>query len=94
MQYVMLGTIRSHLTKDERLAAFGRRAEWKYPVGVKVVGEWWRASAPQIVTVIECEQYDPILAINAEWSDFMELQFSPCTTPDAGLRAAQKAVAK
>ena len=94
MQYVMLGTIHEHLTKEQRQAAFGRRAEWKYPDGIKLVGEWWRSSAPQIVSVFECQSYDPILALTSEWGDFMEMQISPCTTHEAGLQAAQKFLTK
>jgi hypothetical protein len=90
----MTGSIRSHLDKNERNAAYARRAEWKYPEGIKVLGEWWRASAPQICVVFEAQQYDPILALTSEWSDFMEMDISPCTTPDAGLAAARKFLGK
>ena len=94
MLYVMNGRIHEHLDKNARNVAFARRAEWKYPEGVKVVGEWWRATAPQIVVVFEASQYDPILAITTEWSDFMEIDISPCTTPDAGLAAARAFLGK
>jgi len=94
MLYLMQGTIRDHLTKDQRMAGFARRAEWKYPQGLKVVGEWWQAVAPQIVVAFESDSYDPILAVQVEWSDFMEISVSPATTPEAGLAAAQKALKK
>jgi len=90
MLYVMLGTIHHHLTKEQRMAAYARRAEWSFPKGIEVKGEYWSASAPQILCVLETESYDPIQAITMEWSDFMEMRFTPCTTPEAGLKAAQK----
>ena len=94
MIYLMQGTIRSHLTKDQRMSGFARRAEWKYPQGLKVLGEWWQANAPQIVVAFEAEQYDPILAVQAEWSDFMEIVVAPATTPEAGLAVAAKLLKK
>lgn len=90
MLYVMTASIHSHLDKEARMAAFGRRAEWQYPQGVNLIGEWWRANAPQIVSVFEADSYDPILALSVEWGDFMEISIAPATTPDAGLAAAAK----
>jgi len=94
MLYLLQGTIHKHLDKGGRLGGYRRRAEWNFPAGVKVVGEWWRASAPQVVVVFEAQQYDPILEITAEWGDFMEIDIAPCTTPDAGLAAARKFMGK
>ena len=43
-------SIHSHLSQEQRHSGLGRRAEWKYPEGVKVVSEVWRTTAPEIVT--------------------------------------------
>lgn len=94
MKYLMTGTIRSHLDKNQRMGGFARRAEWKYPQGMKVIGEWWQAVAPQVVAAFETDSYDPILAMQVEWSDFMEITISPATTPEEGLASAQKLMKK
>lgn len=90
MIYLATMTIHTHLNKQERMAGFVRRAEYKYPTGVKVLGEWWRAAAPQVVTAFECDSYEPILAMTSEWGDFFEFNISPATTPEAGLAAASR----
>lgn len=90
MLYVMTGTIHSHLSDDQRKAGLKRRAEWKYPQGIKVVGEFWRADAPQIISVFETDSYDPILAFTLTWGDFMEMSISPATTAEAGLAAGAR----
>ncbi len=90
MIYLMTGSIHSHLNKEQRMAGFARRAEWKYPASAKVIGEYWAAKSPQITTIFEADSYDPILAIAIEWGDFMEIEVAPATTPEAGLAAAAK----
>lgn len=93
MMYLMTGSIRPHLTKDERMAGFARRAAWKYPAGMKVIGEWWAARPPHINTIFECDSYDPILAVAIDWGDFMEVEVTPVTTPEEGLASAAKMMA-
>jgi hypothetical protein len=90
MIFCAVSTIHSHLTQDQRLNGFARRAEWKYPAGVKVVHEVWRTTAPEIVSTFECDTYEPIMAIQLAWADFMQMNVSPCTTPDEGLKTGAK----
>jgi hypothetical protein len=94
MLYVTCLTIHSHLSQEQRLAGMARRAEWKYPAGVKVVSEYWRSSAPHCITTYETDSYDPILAMQLQWGDFFEFNTSPACTPEQGLAAGQKALKK
>jgi hypothetical protein len=87
MLFNATSTIHSHLTQEQRMGGMKRRAEWQYPAGVKVVHEVWRSSAPHIVTTFECDSFEPILAIQLAWTDFMEMSIAPCITPEDGLRA-------
>lgn len=93
MLFNFVGTIHTHLTHDERMAGLKRRAEWQYPPGVKIHSEIWRAAAPHIVTTFECDSYEPIMAIQLAWGDFMEMSVSPCTTHEQGLQTGAKLMA-
>lgn len=90
MRYVAIGTMRSHLSKEQRLAGFGRRAEWKYPKGLKLIGEYWRTAEPELVAIFETDIPDPLLALNVEWGDFFQLSITPALTPEEGLAIGQK----
>ena len=92
MRFVLLGTIRSHLSKEQRLAGMARRAEWKYPQGLKVVGEYWRSSAPELVVIFETDKPDPMMAIDLDWGDFFQMSISPALTPEEGLAIGKKAM--
>lgn len=90
MRYVLIGTIRSHLSKEQRQAGFARRAEWKYPDGMKIIGEYWRTSAPELVAVFEADAPDPLMKLDMDWGDFFQLSITPALTPEEGLSIAQK----
>jgi hypothetical protein len=94
MLFNAVGTIHSHLTQEQRHQGLARRAEWKYPAGVKVHHEVWRASAPEVVTSFECDSYEPIMAIQLYWQDFMQMNVSPATSPEQGLQIGAKLMQK
>ena len=83
-------TIHSHLTQEQRQAGMARRAEWQYPPGVKVHSEVWRTTAPEVITTFECDTYEPIMATQLAWSDFFQMNVSPCVTPQEGLQLGAK----
>ena len=83
-------TIHQHLDKNQRDAGLARRAEWKYPPGVKLHSEIWRTTAPEVITTFECDSYEPIMSIQLDWSDFFQMNVSPCVTPEEGLTTGGK----
>jgi hypothetical protein len=94
MLFSAVSTIHSHLSQTERHQGLARRAEWKWPAGVKVVHEVWRASAPEVITAFECDSYEPIMAIQLAWQDFMQINVSPATLPEQGLQIGAKLLGK
>lgn len=93
MLFNSVGTIHTHLTQDQRNAGLARRAEWQYPAGVKLHSEVWRTSAPEVISTFECDSYEALMAIQLAWSDFMQMNVSPCTTPEQGLQIGAKLLA-
>jgi hypothetical protein len=94
MLFNAVNTIHTHLTKDERNAGLARRAEWKYPAGVKVHSEIWRTTAPEVITTFECDSYEQLMSIQMDWADFFQMNISPCTTPEQGLQIGAKLLKK
>jgi hypothetical protein len=94
MLFNVVGTIHSHLSQEQRLQGFARRAEWKYPTGLNVTHEIWRSAAPELVATFEAESYEPIMAMQLHWQDFFQLNISPATTPEQGLQIAGKLMKK
>lgn len=94
MLFCAVNTIHTHLSQDQRNAGLARRAEWQWPAGTKVVSEVWRPTAPEVVTIFECDSYEPIMAIQLAWADFFSINVSPCTTPEHGLQTGAKLLAQ
>jgi hypothetical protein len=85
MLFVTLGVARASTTK----ARVARRAQWQYPPGVKVIGEYWLMRPdPVLVIVSEADTPEPILAALADWDDLMDITVTPAVTAEQGLKAA------
>jgi hypothetical protein len=87
-------TIHSHLSQEQRHAGLSRRAEWKFPQGVKVQNEIWRTTAPEVLVTFVCDSYESIMAIQLAWQDFFQMNVSPCCTPEQGLQIGAKLMKK
>ena len=91
MLYAMLADWKPGLSREQQQGALGRKAQWQYPAGVKVVGEYWLGThAPVVIAAFEADAYDPILEIALTWQDVFDLHFYPATTAEAGLQMGQQ----
>ena len=82
---------RSGLTREQRDEALIRRSQWEYPAGMKVVGEYWLSSgSPTVLSIVEADDFEPILEIGMTWGDVFEINTTPATTPEEGLQMGQR----
>jgi hypothetical protein len=85
MLFVTLGNAKDSTTKS-RVA---RRAGWKYPEGIRVIGEYWLLRPdPFLVLVSESDSPESMLAALADWDDVMDITVTPAVTSEQGLKAA------
>ncbi len=64
MLYVMLADWKSGLSREQQDGALGRRAQWQFPAGVNVVGEYWlETDSPRVVAIMEAESVAPFAEI-------------------------------
>ena len=87
MLYVCLMKVRTGTAK-ERIA---RRAEWKYPEGLRVVGEYWpQTTDPACISIVEADSIAPIMAAVAAWDDMFDITVVPAVAAEEGLQLAQQ----
>ena len=87
MLFVSLLKVRSGTTR-ERVA---RRAEWKYPDGLRMVGEYWlQTTDPACISIAEADNIGPIMAAVAAWDDVFDITVIPAVTAEEGLQMAQQ----
>ena len=91
MLFVTLGTAKASSTVKERV---GRRLQWSYPQGSKIIAEYWlQTSDPNLVVISEADTIAPILASTADWDDVFSFTTVPAVTAEEGMEMARKMMA-
>lgn len=76
------GTLREHTA---------HRMQFKYPPGVKLIGEYWLLSSkPGVVSILEADDAASIMQVTSEWGDEFDIQVSPAVTVEQGLELAKQ----
>jgi len=87
MLFVTLLSYRPGLTREQYAEAMKLRAQWKYPAGVKVLGEYWLSNpSPSTVGIFEADSYAPIMELGLPWGEFFTITTFPAITPEEGLK--------
>ena len=92
MLYVTLMTRKAGTTLG-RKESRARRVTWKYPEGMKVLGEYWVPSDdPSVVMIAEAESLAPVYRAMEDWDDVFEFRVFPAITAEAGIAMARQAM--
>ena len=91
MLFVSLLTLKEGLSRQQIDDAAQRRARWKYPSDMTLVGEYWLPGTPNVVCVFEADTVAPVIQVNHAWADVFDIQTYPAVAWDAGLRVLQQA---
>ncbi len=91
MLFVSIGKAKEASTTKQRVA---RRVNWKYPAGMRVIGEYWlQGNDPTLITIVETESVAPIMSAVADWDDVFDFTVLPAVAADEGLQLAKKMAA-
>jgi hypothetical protein len=95
MLFVMALKWQSGLTREQRDGALGRRAGWKYPDGVKLIGEHWPISEGlAVVSIFETDEPAALLEIGVTWGDVFQIEITPALSADEGLKMGPDVLAR
>ncbi len=74
----------------------GRRVQWQYPEGVKMIAEYWLQTTthPNVISIFEANSVAPMLGVLAEWDDLFEFNIVPAVTAKEGLELAKQMMRK
>lgn len=91
MLYVTVLSWKPGVTREQINESLGRRAQWQYPEGIKVVGEYWLQD-PEIavVAIYEASEYEPIMELGLVWGDVFGVKTVPATSVEEGLKIGAK----
>lgn len=95
MDYVMLLRWKQGLTRQQRDAALVHRADWNYPSGVKVIGEYWLATEdPAVVSIFQAEDYGALMELEFAWADTFDITVLPAIRAEDGLKIGADVMAR
>jgi Domain of unknown function (DUF3303) len=90
MIFVTIGKVRAGTTKER----VGRRMQWSYPEGMRLIGEYWlQCSDEQLVVIAEADSIVPIMAATSAWDDVFSFTVVPACTAEQGLEIAKRMTA-
>ena len=66
--------------------AIGRRLQWEYPEGMKIIGEYWlQVASPRVVVIWETDNVAEMLRITADWGDIFDITVAPALRGEEGI---------
>ena len=84
MLFVSLFNLKPATTPAQTLP---RRAQWKYPEGMKVIAEYWlQTDRPHVIAIAEADNIAPIMAATMQWADLFDVTVVPAVTAEEGLK--------
>ena len=95
MLFVMTLKWQPGLSRDQRDGALGRRAQWDYPRGVKLVGEYWPSSeSVAVVSIFETDDHSALMEIGFTWGDMFQIEITPAVSAEEGLRVGPEVMSR
>jgi hypothetical protein len=87
MLFVALCKVRS-ATERERA---GRRLQWQYPEGLRVLGEYWlQTPDPNVIIIAEADDIAPLMASIGAWDDVFDISIVPAIAAEDGMELARR----
>ncbi len=91
MLFVRIGKAKASSTTKQRVS---RRLNWKYPTGMRVIGEYWlQSNDPTLITIVETDNLAAIMSAVAAWDDVFDFTVLPAMTAEEGLQVAKQLAA-
>jgi len=83
------------LSRDQRDGALSRRAQWNYPDGVKLHGEYWPSSeSVAVVSIFEADDHAALMEIGFTWGDTFQIEINPAVSAEDGLRMGPEVMSR
>jgi hypothetical protein len=91
MKFVALFDLRKDITHGKLAEVIARRAEFKFPDGLKLVSEYWSpASSPAVIATFEASDPALLLQNSIAWLDAFEVKVIPVVDWEEGEKKLAK----
>jgi len=91
MKFVALWSLKEHVDQEELAELMGRRAEFKFPKGIKLIGEYWSAQgSPAVVSIFETDDASALMVNSVAWVDVLDVEIFPVVEWEESLKKLSK----
>ena len=93
MKFVALYTLKDNTDQSKIMELVARRATYEFPLGMKLVTEYWTSKQdPTVIAIYEADDVIPLMLNTTNWSDGFKIDIFPVTEWNEGLEKLQKAL--
>lgn len=94
MKFVALWSLKEGVDQLKLAEVLGRRAEYKFPKGIKVLAEYWSSRrSPAVISVFEADDAAALMLNTVAWVDALDADVFPVSTWEEGLEKLTKHLA-
>jgi hypothetical protein len=86
MKFVALWSLKPDADQAKLAEIMGRRAEYEFPEGVEVLGEYWSVGGPpQVISIFDADNAVALSVNSVVWMDALTVEVFPVVTWEEGL---------
>ena len=88
MKFIALWSLKDSVDQMGMAELMGRRADYKFPKGIKILGEYWTSQdSPAVIQIVEANDSAPLMINTVNWIDLMTVDIFPVVEWEEGLKA-------
>jgi hypothetical protein len=86
MKFVALWSLKEGVDQLKLAEVIGRRAEFKFPKGMRPIAEYWSPKgSPAVINIFEADDAASLMINTVAWADALTVDIFPVTTWEEGL---------
>ena len=91
MKFVALWSLKEHVAQEELAEIMGRRADFNFPKGMKLIKEYWSAQgSPAVISIFESDDASALMVNSVAWADVLDVEIFPVMEWEEGLKKLSK----
>ena len=94
MKFIALWSLKESVDQMKLMEIMGRRAEFEFPNGIRLIEEYWSSKrSPAVVSIFEADDAAALMMNTVAWVDALSVDIFPVTTWEEGLEKLTKLLA-
>lgn len=94
MKFIALWSLKDDVDQAKLAEMMGRRAEFQFPTGMRLIAEYWSPKkSPAVISIFEADDAAALMVNSVCWIDALDVDIFPVSTWEEGLEKLSKHLA-